>query len=92
MAKSMDVEQLPSSHHVEGEVVAKSELQVNVPEARQSLIRKQVGLRLSELEHLMADNTLQFDRRVLPIVCTLYVLSYLDRSKSNMTTTNVKLY
>lgn len=26
-----------------------------------------------------ADCALQFDRRVVPIVCTLYVLSYVDR-------------
>ncbi|KAJ5767340.1 uncharacterized protein N7511_004956 [Penicillium nucicola] len=62
MAASKDVEQAPSSHHVEGDEPSKSELQVNVPEERQSLIRK------------------KFDRRVLPIVCILYVLSYLDRS------------
>lgn len=30
--------------------------------------------------HTSADNSrMQFDRRVVPIVCTLYVLSYLDR-------------
>lgn len=44
MAKSMDVEQLPSSHHLEGDVASKPELQANVPEARQSMIRKKVGL------------------------------------------------
>lgn len=42
MSKSMDVEQLPSSHHFEGDVATKSETQINVPEARQSLIRKKV--------------------------------------------------
>lgn len=42
MSKPMDVEQLPSCHHFEGDVTTKSETQVIVPEARQSLIRKKV--------------------------------------------------
>jgi hypothetical protein len=42
MSKSTDVEQFASSHHIEGDTAAKPELQVNVPEARQSFIRKKV--------------------------------------------------
>jgi hypothetical protein len=57
MAKPMDVEQLPSSHHVEGDVASKSELQVNVPEARQSLIRKKVGLQMPEMECCTDNNS-----------------------------------
>jgi hypothetical protein len=56
MAKSMDLEQLPNSHHVEGDVASKSELQVNIPEARQSLIRKKVSPRMLEIERCTDDN------------------------------------
>lgn len=31
------------------------------------------------LHYDQADNVAKFDRRVVPIVCILYVLSYLDR-------------
>lgn len=44
MSKPVDVEQLPSSHHLEGDAASKPELQVTVPEARQSFIRKKVGI------------------------------------------------
>ncbi|KAJ5313448.1 ATP synthase subunit 9 [Penicillium atrosanguineum] len=61
MSKYKDPEQLPSCQHFESTAAGKGDVQIMVPDDRQSIIRK------------------KFDRRVLPIVCILYVLSYLDR-------------
>lgn len=46
---------------------------------RRSQPKNQENRQSAHLRRLASANTEQFDRRLLPIVCTLYVLSYLDR-------------
>jgi hypothetical protein len=80
MAKDTDLEQLPNCEHFESTVSRKDEAQAVVPNDRQSIIRTKVsrGLQIKDWAKLIL---FEFDRRVLPIVCILYVLSYLDRGE-----------
>ena len=80
MSNDKALEELPSSQHYEGDMNPdKHQDWIIVPEKRQSAIRKKVSTFSRDIADTRFITSFQFDRRVLPIVCILYILSYLDR-------------
>lgn len=82
MAENKDFDQAPNSQHMEVPDPEKHESHVIIPDERQTSIRRKVGKYLGIIG--MQLTIVQFDRRVLPIVCILYILSYLDRGKRTL--------
>lgn len=78
-----DIEQnKPESQTIEYMETSETKVEthmVPVAENAQARIRRKVGDQSRPSFVVFTDHTLQFDKKMLSIVCLLYVLSYLDR-------------
>lgn len=69
-------------HHVEhtnSKDVEKNPQNIQVTASEESRVRRAVSTIITNSDSTDSTDQIQFDRRVMPIVCILYVLSYLDR-------------